>query len=59
MFARLSYLNVELNDRFFTAPSHLSGEAIITPAHVKDYYASHAYTTPDNIDINRQPITVG
>lgn len=43
----------------FVAPSHLSGEAIITPAHVKDYYASNVYTTPDNVDINRQPITVG
>ncbi|XP_063920116.1 ankyrin-3-like isoform X2 [Zophobas morio] len=41
------------------APSHVSNELIINPTHVKEYYASNTYTTPDNVDINRQPITVG
>ncbi|KAI4470519.1 ankyrin repeat and protein kinase domain-containing protein [Holotrichia oblita] len=58
--SRMDVTNDEKSDyRNSIAPSHLSGEAIITPAHVKDYYASHAYTIPDNVDIKRQPITVG
>lgn len=43
----------------FSAHSNIS-DGIISASHVKEYYAAaNAYTTPDNIDINRQPITVG
>ncbi|XP_044258361.1 ankyrin-3-like isoform X7 [Tribolium madens] len=41
------------------APSHISNELIINPTHVKEYYTSNTYSAPDNVDINRQPITVG
>ncbi|CAH1098989.1 unnamed protein product [Psylliodes chrysocephalus] len=41
------------------APSHLSNDLIITPQHVREYYATNTYSAPDNVDINRQPITVG
>ncbi|XP_064215969.1 ankyrin-3 isoform X5 [Tribolium castaneum] len=41
------------------APSHISNELIINPAHVKEYYTSNTFSAPDNVDINRQPITVG
>ncbi|KAG5900648.1 hypothetical protein JTB14_005921 [Gonioctena quinquepunctata] len=41
------------------APSNISNELIITPQHVKEYYATNAYSAPDNVDINRQPITAG
>ncbi|CAG9856109.1 unnamed protein product [Phyllotreta striolata] len=41
------------------APSHLSNDLIITPQHVREYYAANSYSAPDNVDINRQPITVG
>ena len=47
------------NDIVFSAPSHVSGDAVITPAINKEYYSASTYTAPDNVDINRQPITVG
>lgn len=45
-------------------PAHsYNSDYIIAPQHIKEMYtaANHAatYQTPDNIDINRQPITVG
>ncbi|CAG9763507.1 unnamed protein product [Ceutorhynchus assimilis] len=36
------------------APSHISSELIIQPQHAKEYYSQ-----PDNVDINRQPVTAG
>ncbi|XP_066256212.1 ankyrin-3-like isoform X3 [Euwallacea similis] len=36
------------------APSHVSSELIIQPQHVKEYHSQ-----PDNVDINRQPVTAG
>ncbi|XP_023311776.1 ankyrin-3 isoform X3 [Anoplophora glabripennis] len=47
------------HNRNSMAPSHISNELIITPHAVKEYYASNAYSAPDNVDINRQPITAG
>lgn len=45
---------------FYIAPSYMSNEFIVNPALVKEYYAANAaYSVPDNVDINRQPITVG
>lgn len=38
----------------FSAPSHISSELIIQPQQVKEYYSQ-----PDNVDINRQPVTAG
>lgn len=51
----------KLNNNYIqiSAPSHVSNELIITPHHLKEYYASNAYSAPDNVDINRQPITAG
>lgn len=44
----------------FTAPSHISSDYIISPAHAKELYTSNMHTSaPDNVDINRHPITVG
>lgn len=43
---------------FFTiAYSNISDQMI--QANLKEYYLSNSYTTPDNVDINRHPITVG
>ncbi|KAH1010688.1 hypothetical protein HUJ05_004944 [Dendroctonus ponderosae] len=36
------------------APSHISNELIIQPQHVKE-----SFSQPDNVDINRQPVTAG
>ncbi|XP_050296421.1 ankyrin-3-like isoform X1 [Anthonomus grandis grandis] len=36
------------------APSYISSELIIQPQHAKEYYSQ-----PDNVDINRQPVTAG
>ncbi|XP_017778994.1 PREDICTED: ankyrin-3-like isoform X4 [Nicrophorus vespilloides] len=60
---RLDVTNDEKSDyRNSVAPSHTS-EYIISPAHIKEYYAAnttpYTYTAPDNVDINRQPITCG
>ncbi|XP_057656758.1 ankyrin-3-like isoform X1 [Diorhabda carinulata] len=46
-------------NRNSVAPSQHSNELIITPQHIKEYYSSNIHSAPDNVDINRQPITVG
>ncbi|XP_071050658.1 ankyrin-3-like isoform X4 [Onthophagus taurus] len=57
--SRMDVTNDEKSEyRHSMAPSHISGDALITSTQVKDYYAPNAYL-PDNVDINRQPITVG
>ncbi|CAG9832006.1 unnamed protein product [Diabrotica balteata] len=58
---RLDVTNDEKSEynRNSIAPSQISNDIIITPQHVKEYYATNAYSAPDNVDINRQPITVG
>ncbi|CAH0546187.1 unnamed protein product [Brassicogethes aeneus] len=54
---KMDVTNDEYN-RHSMAPSHLSNELIITPTHVKDYYASNVnHHAPDNVDIKRQPKT--
>ncbi|XP_068892801.1 ankyrin-3-like isoform X5 [Tenebrio molitor] len=57
---RMDVTHDEKNEyRNSMAPSHISNELIITPAAVKEYYATNTCSVPDNVDINRQPITVG
>ncbi|XP_074025695.1 uncharacterized protein isoform X3 [Leptinotarsa decemlineata] len=58
---RLDVTNDEKSEynRNSIAPSNISNELIITPHHVKEYYSTNAYSSPDNVDINRQPITAG
>ncbi|KAJ8977878.1 hypothetical protein NQ317_016148 [Molorchus minor] len=58
---RLDVTNDEKSEynRNSIAPSQVSNELIITPQHMKEYYATSGYSAPDNVDINRQPITAG
>lgn len=40
-----------------SAHSNISDQMI--QSNLKEYYLSNSYTAPDNVDINRHPITVG
>ncbi|XP_065160043.1 ankyrin-3-like isoform X3 [Atheta coriaria] len=60
---RLDVTNDEKHDMRNSVAHSYNSDYIIAPQHIKEMYtaANHAatYQTPDNIDINRQPITVG
>ncbi|XP_018323633.1 ankyrin-3 isoform X2 [Agrilus planipennis] len=41
------------------APSYVSGEGYINASHAHQNYSINSHMVPDNVDINRHPITVG